>query len=64
MRGTVRLAVAETLSHTWIPRLIQQLYETYPALTVNVQVTTKPAMKAQLVNRQVDLIFLDSLVQG
>lgn len=64
MSGTIRISVAETLSYTWIPRLIHKLYEAYPELTVDVQVTTKPIMEAKLVNQQVDLIFLDSLVQG
>lgn len=58
MRGTLRLGVSETLVHTWLPRLMEYLHNTYPALMVEIQVDTTTVLKGQLTSHQIDLAFL------
>lgn len=58
IRGTLRLGVSETIVHTWLPRLMEQLHKTYPALLMDIQVDTSTLLKEQLNNHQLDLGFL------
>lgn len=58
MSGTLRLGVSETIVHTWLPRLMEHMSETYPALMVEIQVDTTPVLRSQLLGRQIDLSFL------
>ncbi len=58
MSGTLRLGVAETIVHTWLSRLMEYMHEAYPALAVEIQVDTTPALKSLLTSHQVDLAFL------
>jgi len=58
MSGTLRLGVAETIVHTWLSRLMEYMHEAYPALTVEIQVDTTPALKGLLTSHQIDLAFL------
>lgn len=58
MSGMLRLGVSETIVHTWLPRLMEQLHDSYPALMVEIQVDTTPALKTLLNSRQIDLAFL------
>lgn len=58
MSGTLRLGVSETLIHTWFSRLMEHLSEAYPALTVEIQVDTTQGLRAQVLARQLDLVFL------
>jgi DNA-binding transcriptional LysR family regulator len=58
MSGTLRLGVSETLIHTWLSRLMEHLAELYPALMIEIQVDTTPALRTQLLARQIDLAFL------
>ena len=58
MSGTLRLGVSETLIHTWLSRLMEHLSELYPALMIEIQVDTTPALRTQLLARQIDLAFL------
>lgn len=58
VRGTLRLGVAETLVHTWLPNLIESLHQQYPALVVEIQVDTSHVLRAQLVSHQIDLAML------
>src|SRR3546814_10288650 len=55
IRGTLRLGVAETLVQTWLPRLIEQLHERYPALILEIHVDTSPFLRTQLASYQIDL---------
>ncbi len=58
IRGTLRLGVSETIVHTWLPRLMEQLHEAYPALLMDVQVDTSTLLKEQINSHQLDLAFL------
>ena len=58
IRGTLRLGVAETLVHTWLPHLIESLHQQYPALVVEIQVDTSYVLRSQLASHQIDLAML------
>jgi len=58
IRGTLRLGVVETLVQTWLPRLIEQLHERYPALVIEIHVDTSHFLRAQLASYQIDLALL------
>ncbi len=63
MRGTFRLGVAETLVHTWLHYLIDELHHTYPALSVELHVDTSHVLRAQLHAHQIDLAMLVGISQ-
>jgi len=58
IRGMLRLGVAETLVQTWLPRLIEELHERYPALIVEIHVDTSLFLRSQLASYQIDLALL------
>ncbi len=58
IRGTIRLGVAETMVHTWLATLIERLNHSYPALSLEVEVDTSPAMRDALLRHELDIAFL------
>lgn len=58
IQGTLRLGVAETLVHTWLHVLIDDLHHSYPALVVELHVDTSHVLRAQLSAHQIDLAML------
>ncbi len=42
MRGVLRLGVAETIVHTWLPRLVKSVNEIYPNLSLEIEVDITP----------------------
>lgn len=57
IRGTFHLGVAETLVHTWLHILIEQLHIKHPALIIEIHVDTSQALREKLLNYQLDLAF-------
>jgi len=58
VRGKFRLGVAETLVHTWLPKLLERLHHQYPALMVEIHVDTSQTLRTQLFAHQIDLAML------
>jgi DNA-binding transcriptional LysR family regulator len=58
MRGVLRLGVAETIVHTWLPRLIKSVNSAYPNLSLEIEVDITPDLSARLVAQEIDLAFL------
>jgi DNA-binding transcriptional LysR family regulator len=58
MRGVLRLGVAETIVHTWLPRLIKEVNTTYPNLSLEIEVDITPDLSARLLAQEIDLAFL------
>ena len=56
--GTVRLGVAETLVHTWLPALLRQMHETYPRLEMDVVVDVSVHLRAGLLAGEFDVALL------
>jgi DNA-binding transcriptional LysR family regulator len=58
MRGVLRLGVAETIVHTWLPRLIKSVNMTYPNLSLEIEVDITPNLNARLLAQEVELAFV------
>ena len=58
MRGVLRLGVAETIVHTWLPRLIKGVNSAYPNLSLEIDVDITPNLRARLVAQEIELAFL------
>jgi DNA-binding transcriptional LysR family regulator len=58
MRGVLRLGVAETIVHTWLPRLIKSVNTAYPNLSLEIEVDITPDLTARLLAQEIDLAFL------
>jgi DNA-binding transcriptional LysR family regulator len=58
MRGVLRLGVAETIVHTWLPRLIKSVNTAHPNLTLEIEVDITPDLSARLLAQEIELAFL------
>ncbi len=58
MRGVLRLGVAETIVHTWLPRLIKSVNTTYPNLSLEIEVDITPNLSARLLAQEIELAFV------
>src|ERR1700724_3857650 len=57
-RGVMRLGVAETIVHTWLPRLIKSVNTAYPNLSLEIEVDITPNLSARLLAQEIELAFL------
>lgn len=57
MRGVLRLGVAETIVHDWLPRLIKRVNEIYPNLSLEIEVDVTPSLHARLLAQEIELAF-------
>jgi DNA-binding transcriptional LysR family regulator len=58
MRGVLRLGVAETIVHTWLPQLIKRVNQAYPNLSLEIEVDITPNLRARLLAQEIELAFL------
>ena len=58
MRGVLRLGVAETIVHTWLPQLIKSVNGAHPNLSLEIEVDITPNLSARLLGQEIDLAFL------
>ncbi|OYU91712.1 MAG: LysR family transcriptional regulator [Bradyrhizobiaceae bacterium PARB1] len=58
MRGVLRLGVAETIVHTWLSKLIKQVNEAYPNLSLEIEVDITPNLRARLLAQEIELAFV------
>ncbi|KJC59266.1 LysR family transcriptional regulator [Bradyrhizobium sp. LTSPM299] len=58
MRGVLRLGVAETIVHTWLPRLVKSVNEIYPNLSLEIEVDITPNLTARLLAQEIELAFV------
>jgi len=56
--GVLRLGVAETIVHTWLPRLIERVAQSHPRLALEIEVDISPNLRERLVAQKLDLAFL------
>jgi DNA-binding transcriptional LysR family regulator len=57
-RGVLRLGVAETIVHTWLPRLIADVSSEYPNLSLEIEVDITSNLRERLLTQEIDLAFL------
>lgn len=58
VRGVIRLGVAETIVHTWLPEFIKEVNHTYPDISVEIDVDISPSLRARLLAQEIDIAFL------
>src|SRR3984957_16104275 len=58
MRGVLRLGVAESIVHTWLPRLIKSVNTAYPNLSLEIEVDITPNLSARLLAQEAELAFV------
>src|SRR3984885_3429423 len=58
MRGVLRLGVAETIVHTWLPRLIKSVNTAHPNLSLEIEGDITPNLSARLLAQEIELAFL------
>jgi len=52
--GTLRIGVAETIVHTWLPGMLTRLNGALPALRLELSVDTSPELARRLAGREID----------
>ncbi|MBS0527900.1 MAG: substrate-binding domain-containing protein, partial [Proteobacteria bacterium] len=50
--------VAETIVHTWLPKLIKSVNQTYPNLSLEIEVDITSNLRARLLAQEIELAFL------
>lgn len=58
LKGTVRLGLSETIVHTWLPRLVKELYQKHPQITLEISVDVSVNLRDALLEGQLDLALL------
>ncbi|MCB1511333.1 MAG: LysR family transcriptional regulator [Hyphomicrobiaceae bacterium] len=58
VQGVLRLGVAETLVHTWLPTFIKAVNEAYPKLALEIEVDISPSLRTRLLAQEIELAFL------
>lgn len=58
IEGRLRLGVSETIAQCWLSDLITRLHATYPKLEIEFNVDISSNLRADLVNRAIDLAIL------
>lgn len=58
IQGTVRLAVSETIAHTWLPQLIERVSDAFPAINLELDVDISVHLAEKLKNHDIDIAFL------
>jgi DNA-binding transcriptional LysR family regulator len=58
IRGSLRLGVAETIVHTWLPRFLEQMNAGYPGIALEIEVDISPNLRDRLLGQQIDLAFM------
>ncbi len=58
LRGTLRLGVAETIVHTWLPRFLERMNATYPDIVLEIEVDISANLSEWLLAHRIDLAFM------
>jgi DNA-binding transcriptional LysR family regulator len=58
MRGVLRLGVAETIVHTWLPQLIKRVNHVYPNLSLEIEVDVTSNLQSRLLAQEIELALL------
>jgi len=63
-RGVLRIGVAETIVHTWLPSLVERVSRVFPRLALEIEVDISPNLRERLMTREIDLAFLMDTFSG
>lgn len=57
MSGLIRVGVVEIIAYTWLPRFIRTLRDSYPKVTLELEIALTAELVAKLANGSLDVIF-------
>ena len=60
--GTIRIGVAETIVHTWLARMLTRLRDMLPDMRLELSVDTSPILAAKLLDDELDVAVMMSLL--
>lgn len=60
--GTIRIGVAETIVHTWLASMLTQLRGLLPDMRLELSVDTSPVLAAKLLDDEIDVAVMMSLL--
>lgn len=64
-QGTIRLGVAETITYTWLPKLIESINVSYPGINIELDIDISINLSNKLVKREIDIaFFIGDINQG
>lgn len=58
LAGALRIGVAETIVHTWLPAFLERVNRVYPKLALEIEVDISPNLRERLLAQEIDLAFL------
>src|SRR3978361_2344775 len=58
MRGVLRLGVAETIVHTWLPQLVKSVNHAYPNLSLEIEVDITSNLTPRLFGMEIQLALM------
>ncbi|KAB2850165.1 MAG: LysR family transcriptional regulator [Hyphomicrobiaceae bacterium] len=58
IRGAMRIGVAETIVHSWLPRFLERMSIDFPGVALEIEVDISPNLRGLLLGQQIDLAFL------
>jgi DNA-binding transcriptional LysR family regulator len=56
--GTLRIGVAETIVHTWLPMMLKKIRVAFPNAQLELSVDTSPILAQQLLDDDIDIAIL------
>jgi DNA-binding transcriptional LysR family regulator len=60
--GTIRIGVAETIVHTWLANMLTRLRDLLPDMRLELSVDTSPILAAKLLDDELDVAVMMSLL--
>jgi len=58
LRGSLRLGVAETIVHTWLPVFLERMSTAYPRIVLEIDVDISVNLSERLLGQSIDLAFM------
>jgi DNA-binding transcriptional LysR family regulator len=58
LRGSLRLGVAETIVHTWLPQFLERMSAAYPRIVLEIDVDISANLRERLLQQHIDLTFM------
>lgn len=58
LKGSLRLGVAETIVHTWLPAFLKRMSTAYPRIVLEIDVDISANLREQLLAQRIDLAFM------
>lgn len=58
LKGTIRIGTIDTVVHSFLPRLIERVQESYPGITIDLDVDLSTNIAAEVLGRKIDLALI------